>query len=139
MGIIKKSLLLVTSSLCLSLGVGPAFADDCGPYNDCLCHNIGGPMDLGANCDGTGTCSFVLPDGSTFHVDEDYFLGIIIPPTSGEGSGGAVAAHIAHGDGYVIMEFDPPLHLASMGQNHRAANVECLARRILPQPPEPGN
>src|SRR5262245_2211547 len=23
-----------------------------------LCHNIGGPRDLGANCDGTGNCSF---------------------------------------------------------------------------------
>jgi hypothetical protein len=140
MGIIKKTLLLVVSSLCLSFGVGSALAE-CGiEAEECLCHNIGGPMDLGANCDpATGTCSVDLLDGSTLHVREGYFLGIIIPPTSGNGSDGALAAHIAHGDGFVITEFDPPLHLAYTGQIHKASNVECLARRILPQPPEPGN
>lgn len=64
------------------------------------------------------------------------FLGIII---GNPGSAGALAAHIAHGDGSILATFNPPLHLASQDQNHRAANVECLGQRIVPQPPEAGN
>jgi hypothetical protein len=134
----------------LAFGIGLAFASgaalaaDCNPENpeceppeiDLICHNIGGPMELGANCDGaTGACQFTLDTGFTITVAKDHFLGILIPPKSA----GALAAHIAHGDGPVEMTFDPALHLASTGQNHKASNVECLGERVLPQPPEPGN
>jgi hypothetical protein len=114
-----------------------AFADgEPPPPIEGFCHNIGGPQELGANCDGaTGTCSFILDTGQTIVVPSNHFLGIVIPPTSE----GAIAAHIAHGDGPTVMLFEPPLHLASTGQNHKASNVECLGRRVLPQPPEPGN
>lgn len=105
---------------------------------DCttICHNIGGPDELGANCDGaTGTCSFTLDTGSTITVPLNHFLGIII--SAGPKS---LAAHLKHGDGFVEAEFDPALHLASTGQNHKASNVECLAERATTtQPPEPGN
>ena len=100
-----------------------------------ICHNIGGPRDLGANCDMTGNCSVLLDDGSTITVTPNHFLGIII-------SAGpkALAAHLKHGDGFVEATFDPPLHLASTGQIHAASNVECLAERATTtQPDEPGN
>ncbi len=114
----------------------PPCEEDCPPPADGFCHNIGGPRDLGANCDGTGNCEVLLADGSTtLKVAEGYFLGILIPPNSP----GALAAHIAHGDGPVVATYDPPLHLASTGQVHKASNVECLGKRVLPQPPEPGN
>jgi hypothetical protein len=119
----------------LTLIAGSAFATD-------LCHNIGGPRDLGANCDGTGTCTYELEGGETIAVAKDHFLGIVIgeplslpSPTNEK----ARAAHIAHGDGFVITRFDPPLHLASEIGPHRASNVECLAERVFKQPPEPGN
>ncbi|HEX2492251.1 MAG TPA: hypothetical protein VHK24_00655 [Steroidobacter sp.] len=106
------------------------------PPPKAICHNIGGPQELGANCDGaTGLCSFTLDTGQTLVVALNHFLGILIPAASE----GAIAAHIAHGDGPAEMIFDPPLHLASTGQIHRASNVECLGERVLPQPPEPGN
>ena len=101
-----------------------------------VCHNIGGPDELGANCDGaTGACTVTLDTGQTLVVPLNHFLGIII-------SAGpkALAAHLKHGDGFVELEFDPALHLASTGQNHQASNVECLAERATTtQPPEPGN
>ena len=110
--------------------------DECLPCKFEICHNIGGPRELGANCDGTGNCSFVQ-DGETFNVPEDHFLGIII---GFKAIGNALKANLNHGDGFVLQTFDPALHLASEGQNHRAANVECFAKRaITTQPPEPGN
>ena len=112
------------------VGAGPP------PPQKLICHNIGGPRDLGANCDMTGTCSFVH-DSGVITVTPPNFLGIIIG--FNQDSDGAVAAHIAHGDGFVSVTFDPPLHLASTGQIHQASNVECLAARIVPQPTEPGN
>ena len=143
----KRSLLAIGCSVGLAVAWGPVAADkpsteECDPEGEqqCppqICHNIGGPMELGANCDGaTGACTYTLEDGTTLTVAKDYFLGIIIPPTST----GALAAHLAHGDGEVNLVFDPPLHLAYTGQNHQASNVECYARRaITTQPPEPGN
>jgi len=117
----------LTAGAAIAGGVPP-------PPSTVLCHNIGGPRDLGANCDMTGNCSFILDGGSTITVAPNNFLGIIIgaSPT-------ALPAHIAHGDGFVLLEFDPPLHLASVIGPHRASNVECLATRVIPQPEEPGN
>jgi hypothetical protein len=37
------------------------------------------------------------------------------------------------------MIYNPPLHLASVVGPHQESNVECIARRAIPQPPEPGN
>lgn len=99
-----------------------------------ICHNIGGPRDLGANCEATGNCSVLLEDGTTLTLGPNQFLGIVI-----SASEQALAAHIAHGDGPIVATFDPPLHLASEIGPHQASNVECLGTRVLPQPPEPGN
>ena len=83
----------------------------------------------------TGNCSVLLEDGSTITVTPNHFLGIII-----SAGPNALAAHLKHGDGFVEAIFDPPLHLASTGQNHAASNVECLAERATTtQPDEPGN
>jgi hypothetical protein len=117
----------------------PPCNDDipCPPPPGSLCHNIGGPRDLGANCDGTGNCSFTLVGGGTINVLAGQFLGITIgAPKSAQ----ALAAHLAHGDGPVLATFNN-LHLASTGQNHQAANVDCLGVRSITtqQPPEPGN
>jgi hypothetical protein len=108
-----------------------------------ICHNIGGPRELGANCDAPSgstppaTCTVQLVEGPLV-LTENQFLGIIVPFNTT--SGGALAAHIKHGDGPIVGEpFDPPLHLASTGQIHKASNVECLGERVNPQPPEPGN
>jgi hypothetical protein len=137
----KMTKLAKTLRLPVALGVltlisGSAFATE-------LCHNIGGPRDLGANCDGTGTCTYELEGGGTIEVAAGHFLGILLgeplslpSPTNAS----ARAAHIAHGDGFVELKFDPPLHLASEIGPHRASNVECLAERLdTMQPPEPGN
>ena len=99
-----------------------------------ICHNIGGPRDLGANCDSNNQCTIVLQDGSTVTTDGDKFFGIII-----KASPKATRAHIRHGDGPLLMTFDPPLHLASEIGPHQASNVECLGERVNTQPPEPGN
>ena len=103
----------------------------------CLCHNIGGPRDLGANCDMTGTCQAFTDTGSAIILGPNQFLGIIIGVDPANVN--AVAAHIAHGDGAIVTTFDPPLHLASVTGPHKDSNVECLATRIIPQPTEPGN
>ena len=119
----------------LALAAGSAFAGGEPGHEDVLCHNIGGPEDLGANCDGTGTCTYQLEGGGVVAVAEDHFLGIVIGASEN-----ALGPHLAHGDGFVITLFDPPLHLASQIGPHRASNVDCLARRaITTQPPEPGN
>ena len=145
----KPSLLTIAFSVFGLMGIsGVAMAGEvCGPNEECppppcekncttVCHNIGGPDELGANCDGaTGACSFTLDTGQTLVVPLNHFLGIII--SAGPKS---LAAHLKHGDGFVELEFDPALHLASTGQNHQASNVECLAERATTtQPPEPGN
>jgi hypothetical protein len=139
----KKLLLPMAVSLGLAFVGAAATAGEpkptCDPKTEeCeICHNIGGPRELGANCDGaTGECTFTLEGGGTVTIPRRHFLGILIPVDSA----GAIAAHLAHGDGLTLLTFDPPLHLASTGQIHKASNVECLARRaITTQPPEPGN
>ena len=146
----RGMLLALFSGAGLALMSGIAFADPCDPKDPkCepppppkarICHNIGGPMELGANCDGTGNCQFTYIDAAgldqTMTVPKDHFLGIFI----GASSDGAIAAHLAHGDGFVVATFEPRLHLASTGQVHKGSSVDCLAERaITTQPPEPGN
>jgi hypothetical protein len=125
----------ILAALGLGLVASSAYATE-------LCHNIGGPQDLGANCDGTGNCSFVV-GGLTITVPPGFFLGIKIGGPQFQApvdlANNAVAAHIAHGDGITLLSFDPPLHLASSIGPHRASNVECFAERIITQPPDPGN
>lgn len=146
----KKSLLATALGLALTFVAGAALAGEtCDPKDPkcepppkkLICHNIGGPRDLGANCDMTGTCTYNLVDPIGSQTDitlaPNFFLGIVIGNAT---SVGAVAAHLAHGDGYAVETFKPAYHLASADQNHQAANVECVAERaITTQPPEPGN
>lgn len=132
-GLTKKSL-MAALGVSAALIAGPAIADG-KPQPKILCHNIGGPFDLGANCEATGNCTFILPNGGTATFTGNQFLGILIG-ASGEQ---AIAAHLAHGDGFAIATYDPPLHMAPVVGPHQASNVECLANRVLPQPPEPGN
>lgn len=132
-GLTKKSL-IAALGVSTALIAGTAIAGG-KPEPKILCHNIGGPFDLGANCEATGNCTFILPNGSTVTYTGNQFLGILIG-ASGEQ---AIAAHLAHGDGYATAIYDPPLHMASVVGPHQASNVECLATRVLPQPPEPGN
>lgn len=132
-GLTKKSLTKAALSVSATLIAGAAIAGG-EPPPQILCHNIGGPRDLGANCEATGNCTFILPDGSLVTFTGDEFLGILVGA-----SDSAAAAHLAHGDGYAFLIYDPPLHLASVVGPHKESNVECLARRVNPQPPEPGN
>lgn len=137
---LAKTLLPLALGVSLTFISGSAFAGcdpkdpKCEPPPKGICHNIGGPRDLGANCEATGNCSVLLEDGTTLTLGPNQFLGIVI-----SASERALAAHIAHGDGPIVATFDPPLHLASEIGPHRASNVECLGTRVLPQPPEPGN
>ena len=131
-----KSLWMVALGVSATLMVGSAFAGgEEPPHSKALCHNIGGPRDLGANCEATGNCTFILPDGSTVVYTENQFLGILI----GAHSASAILAHLAHGDGFATDTYDPPLHLASVVGPHQESNVECVANRVVPQPEEPGN
>jgi hypothetical protein len=127
----------LVAAVAFTLVASAAYATD-------LCHNIGGPRDLGANCDGTGTCTYQLVGGGTVTLPAGQFFGILIGgpqfqvPVSLTNA--AVAAHLAHGDGLAFATFDPPLHLASAIGPHQQSNVDCIATRLLTtQPPEPGN
>jgi hypothetical protein len=91
----------VALGIVLTLIAGSTFANP--PKG--RCHNIGGPRDLGANCDGTGTCTYEL-DGGTIDVAPGNFLGIVIGGEKGLPTK-ALAAHIAHGDGRILAIFDP--------------------------------
>ncbi len=118
----------------------PPEPPECNPKKEnCvdICHNIGGPRDLGANCDMTGTCTYELDGGGEIEVVPPTFLGIIIGVNFDKGN--ALLAHLKHGDGPILETFDPPLHLASVIGPHRASNVECLGFRVFEQPDEPGN
>ncbi|GAB3368164.1 hypothetical protein GCM10027431_13150 [Lysobacter rhizosphaerae] len=129
---LKKSLMTIALGVSATLIAGSAISH---PQPKILCHNIGGPFDLGANCEATGNCTFILPNGGTVTFTGNQFLGILI----GASGDNAVAAHLAHGDGFATAIYDPPLHLASVVGPHQESNVECLATRVIPQPPEPGN
>jgi hypothetical protein len=140
-----RAVLAVVLSLMFVVVAAPtSYAQSCGPKDPpcppptkSLCHNIGGPRDLGANCDMTGTCTYTIGDGQNLTLGANQFLGIIIG--FNQDSAGALAAHIAHGDGGIDATFNPPLHLASTDGPHRDSNVECIGTRIIPQPNEPGN
>jgi hypothetical protein len=129
----SKSLLAAALCVGATLIATSAIANPPPPL--VLCHNIGGPRDLGADCEATGNCTFILPGGGLVTFTGDQFLGILIGATSDN----AIAAHLAHGDGFASVTYNPPLHLASVVGPHQESNVECLARRAIPQPPEPGN
>jgi hypothetical protein len=130
----KKSLMTAVLSVGATFIASSAIAGGTPPPQ-ILCHNIGGPRDLGANCEATGNCTVELEDGTLLTFTDDQFLGILI------GAGDqSLAAHLAHGDGFATVTWNPALHLASEIGPHRASNVECLARRATTeQPPEPGN
>lgn len=128
----RKSLLTAALGIGATLLAGSAAAVKPAKI---LCHNIGGPFDMGANCEATGNCVFILPNGQTITYTGNQFLGILIGAENEQ----ALAAHLAHGDGFAVQIYDPPLHLASLVGPHRASNVECLANRLVPQPDEPGN
>ena len=132
----KKSLMTAALSVSATLIAGSAFAGETKPppEKNVICHNIGGPRDLGANCEATGNCTVLLEDGTLLTFSQNQFLGIVIGA-----SDTSAGAHIAHGDGFVQFLFEPALHLASVIGPHQASNVECLATRVFPQPPEPGN
>lgn len=135
-GLTRKSLLTAALSVSATLIAGSACAGGPNPPPEkyTLCHNIGGPRDLGANCEATGNCTVLLEDETLLTFSQNQFLGIVI------GAGDqSINAHLAHGDGFVQFLFEPALHLASAIGPHRASNVECLATRFFPQPPEPGN
>jgi hypothetical protein len=136
---LRKLLQQCARSAVAALGIGLVASS---AYATELCHNIGGPRDLGANCDGTGTCTYVTDTG-TITVPPNFFLGIVIGGPQFQApvdlTNSAVVAHLAHGDGISVAFFNPPLHLASTIGPHRASNAECLAERFFPQPPEPGN
>ncbi len=104
-----------------------------------FCHNIGGPelAGGGANCDPiSGVCTVTEEGtGRTASIGPDEFFGTIIGTTSPK----AILAHLGHGDGPTVEIFDPTFHLSSQGDNHKAANVECIGTRVLEQPGEPGN
>jgi hypothetical protein len=130
--IAKKSLMAAALGLSATLVASSAYA---GGSDYVVCHNIGGPRDLGANCEATGNCTVALEGGEVLTFSDNEFLGIIIGA-----SDQALSAHLAHGDGFATRIFDPALHLASEIGPHQASNVECLARRATTeQPPEPGN
>ena len=118
----------------------PPPCDPKNPKKTCvdICHNIGGPRDLGANCDMTGTCSVDVEGGLQITLAANEFLGIIIG-VDFVNNPAPLLAHIFHGDGPIVDTFDPPLHLASVIGPHLASNVECIGLRVIPQPDEPGN
>jgi hypothetical protein len=118
----KTSLMKAALGVGATLIAGSAIAGG-NPPPQVLCHNIGGPRDLGANCEATGNCIVQL-EGGTLQLSDNQFLGIIV-----NASDSAWAAHLAHGDGYATRIFIPPLHLASVIGPHQASNVECLAMR----------
>ena len=104
--IAKKSLIVAALGISASL---IAISAQAGGTSYALCHNIGGPRDLGANCEATGNCSVALASGEVLTFAANEFLGIII-----NASDGAWMAHLAHGDGFATRVFDPPLHLAGL-------------------------
>jgi len=125
----RKLLVITALSLGLTFVAGSAFANP--PPPQVLCHNIGGPQELGANCDNANADAFPC----VLITNPLVYAGIVIDPNDS-----AFEAHLKHGDGFAITIFDPPLHLASQGAKHEASNVECLAvRELTQQPPEPGN
>ena len=110
-----------------------------------VCHNIGGPNALGANCD-AGNCSLddMIATGNADLIaafqqalaicaqaadcdPDDIYGGIPVPYADS-----AYTAHYNHGDGLTLVTFDR-IHAT---QPHVAANVGCFAVR---HDPDPGN
>jgi hypothetical protein len=109
-----------------------------------LCHNIGGPNALGANCD-AGNCKIadIVATGDADLIaaftqalvvcgqvgcnPNNIYGGIVVP--FGDA---AFDAHFKHGDGFTLVTVDR-IHAT---QPHVAANVGCFAVR---HDPDPGN
>lgn len=117
----------------------PPACDPAKEKCDDLCHNIGGPRALGANCD-AGNCDSILDTGNAELIEAygiaqglagdaagDIYGGIVVPFSSN-----AFDAHYNHGDGFTLVVFDR-IHDT---QPHVAANVGCFAVR---HDPDPGN
>jgi hypothetical protein len=146
--------------LALAFSAGPAVAggSECGGKGqpECppvcnpktqkcdLCHNIGGPNALGADCDAgnctlaiirsTGDLDLIAAFGEALGVcsqlscDATKIYGGIVVPFGDA----AFTAHFNHGDGFTLNTFDR-IHAT---QPHVAANVGCFAVR---HDPDPGN
>ena len=118
-----------------TLGASSAYAN--------LCHNIGGPRELGANFEfrhaGDTACAVELETVTVF-LQPNQFLGILIfsGPNHLPPNNQALASHLAHGDGFANVTFSAQ-HLASEIGPHLQSNVECVGTRAIPQPTEPGN
>jgi hypothetical protein len=112
----------------------------CDPAKEnCLCHNIGGPRALGADCD-AGNCDSILDTGNAELIELYGFAQALAGDAAGDIYGGIVVpfssnafdAHYNHGDGFTLVTFDR-IHDT---QPHVAANVGCFAVR---HDPDPGN
>jgi len=135
-------------ALALSVSIRSATAGGtpppCDPkkQNCDLCHNIGGPNALGANCD-AGNCGSILLTADAdliaeylqavglavvLGLDPNKIYGGIVVPFGDS----AFTAHYNHGDGFTLVEFDR-IHDT---QPHVSANVACFAVR---HDPDPGN
>jgi hypothetical protein len=119
--------------LALAFSAGPVGAGP-PPVKKDVCHNIGGPNGLGANCDGTAECelitnAFLLAQLACLQFSTcntaDIYAGIVVPF-----SDAAIDAHIKHGDGFALATF---LRIHDT-QPHISANVDCFAVRPFPDP-----
>src|SRR5262245_5892600 len=105
-----------------------------------ICHNIGGPDGLGADCGGADECE-LLEDpvlDAAFNAalivalengcnPASIYAGIFVPH-----SDNAFDAHIKHGDGPALVFLPNRIHAT---QPHVGANVDCFGARVNAQPP----
>lgn len=68
---------ILAAAISLSLVASSAYAHEPPPPKG-ICHNIGGPEELGANCDQANQCTLELEDGRTITVLGTTFLGIVV-------------------------------------------------------------
>ena len=137
--------LFLAVTLAFALSASTAMAQKvpppCNPAKDVcdLCHNIGGPNALGANCD-AGNCDSILDTGDA-ELIANYGLAVALAGSAANQIYGGIVvpfgdaaftAHFNHGDGFTLVTFDR-VHDT---QPHVAANVGCFAVR---HDPDPGN
>jgi hypothetical protein len=148
-------LLFASMAFVLSPSTAMAGEEECDPKKEVcptpcdpkeeecdICHNIGGPNGLGANCD-AGNCDSIFATGNPTLIaayvaaleecdddatcEDNIYGGIVIPFNDSK-----FAAHDNHGDGPVLVTF-PRIHAT---QPHVSANVGCFAVR---DNEDPGN